>query len=265
MFSSFTRMKISLNWSSHNRIGFVQLQLKRSGAWACAVLSTGDQLRYLHASDTVSSNLNCNATILKLVQCMNIVHWTMQKLNKKNILKKAMFLCWIYVYWSTGTPWLVVGLFLLCNTAPLPYNVTPCNTMSCNVTQYHTTPYNVTQYHAIPGWFRAFFSCTSGQFLLRIPPGKSRVWSHAAQWSFTFGELSSPCHMKTYLWPTEAPLHILALQKRPFIFSVTRRSRSDSVSQWVSESVSDSKNRVDWCDPGEWRYLLKTLLRGSDN
>ena len=28
----------------------------------------------------------------------------------------------------------------------------------------------------------------------------------------------------------------------------------------VSESVSDSKNRVDWCDPGEWRYLLKTLL-----
>ena len=136
---------------------------------------------------------------------------------KKNILM-AMFLCWIYVYWSTGTPWLVVGLFLLCNTAPLPYNVTPCNTMSCNVTQYHTTPYNVTQYHAIPGWFRAFFSCTSGQFLLRIPPGKSRVWSHAAQWSFTFGELSSPCHMKTYLWPPEAPLPILALQKTSFNF-----------------------------------------------
>ena len=31
------------------------------------------------------------------------------------------------------------------------------------------------------------------------------------------------------------------------------------VSQSVS-AVSDSKNRVDWCDPGEWRYLLKTLL-----
>ena len=28
----------------------------------------------------------------------------------------------------------------------------------------------------------------------------------------------------------------------------------------VSQSVSDSKNRVDWCDPGEWRYLLRTLL-----
>ena len=43
-------------------------------------------------------------------------------------------------------------------------------------------------------------------------------------------------------------------------FSVTRRSRSDSVSEWVSESVTDSKNRVDWCDPGEWRYLLNSLL-----
>ena len=33
------------------------------------------------------------------------------------------------------------------------------------------------------------------------------------------------------------------------------------VSQWVT----DSKNRVDWCDPGKWRYLLMTLLRDSDN
>ena len=24
--------------------------------------------------------------------------------------------------------------------------------------------------------------------------------------------------------------------------------------------VSDSKNWLDWCDPGEWRYLLKILL-----
>ena len=39
------------------------------------------------------------------------------------------------------------------------------------------------------------------------------------------------------------------------IFSVTRRSRSDSVSQWVT-----LLNRVNWCDPGEWRYLLRTLL-----
>ena len=43
------------------------------------------------------------------------------------------------------------------------------------------------------------------------------------------------------------------------LFSVTRRSRSD-VSQSVSESVRHSKNRVDWCDPGEWRYLLNTLI-----
>ena len=28
----------------------------------------------------------------------------------------------------------------------------------------------------------------------------------------------------------------------------------------VSESVSNSKNQVDWCDPGKWRYLLKTLI-----
>ena len=36
--------------------------------------------------------------------------------------------------------------------------------------------------------------------------------------------------------------------------------QSDSVSEWVGESLSHSKKRVDWCDPGEWRYLLKTLL-----
>ena len=43
------------------------------------------------------------------------------------------------------------------------------------------------------------------------------------------------------------------------ILSVTRRSRSDSVSQSVSQSVT-LLNRDDWCDPGEWRYLLRTLL-----
>ena len=43
------------------------------------------------------------------------------------------------------------------------------------------------------------------------------------------------------------------------LFSVMRRYRinvSYSVSQWVT----DSKNRVNWCDPGEWGYLLRTLL-----
>ena len=39
------------------------------------------------------------------------------------------------------------------------------------------------------------------------------------------------------------------------IFSVMRRYRTN-VSYWVTESVRHSKNRVDWCDPGEWRYLL---------
>ena len=39
------------------------------------------------------------------------------------------------------------------------------------------------------------------------------------------------------------------------IFSVTRRSWSDN----VSESVT-LLNRVDLCDPGEWRYLLWSLL-----
>ena len=29
---------------------------------------------------------------------------------------------------------------------------------------------------------------------------------------------------------------------------------------WVSESVGNSKNQVDWCGPGKWRYQLKTLL-----
>ena len=43
------------------------------------------------------------------------------------------------------------------------------------------------------------------------------------------------------------------------IFSVTRRSWSDNVSESVSQWVT-LLNRVDWCDPGEWRYLLRTLL-----
>ena len=43
-------------------------------------------------------------------------------------------------------------------------------------------------------------------------------------------------------------------QKKSF-FSVMRRYRT-RVSYWVT----DSKNRVYWCDPGEWRYLLKILL-----
>ena len=42
------------------------------------------------------------------------------------------------------------------------------------------------------------------------------------------------------------------------VVSVKRRSRSD-VGQSVSQSVI-VKNWLDWCDPGEWWYLLKTLL-----
>ena len=51
----------------------------------------------------------------------------------------------------------------------------------------------------------------------------------------------------------------LTLKSLTYIFSVTRRSWSDSVSESVSESVT-LLYRVDWCDPGEWRYPLKTLL-----
>ena len=42
------------------------------------------------------------------------------------------------------------------------------------------------------------------------------------------------------------------------LFSVMRRYRTR-----VSESVSQSVrllNRLDWCHPGEWRYLMKTFL-----
>ena len=38
-------------------------------------------------------------------------------------------------------------------------------------------------------------------------------------------------------------------------FSVMRRYRT-KVSKWVG----NSKNQVDWCGPGKWRYQLKTLL-----
>ena len=48
------------------------------------------------------------------------------------------------------------------------------------------------------GWFRAFFFDTGCQFLPRIPPGKSRVWSHYAQWSFTFRTFLPLCSMKTH-------------------------------------------------------------------
>ena len=41
------------------------------------------------------------------------------------------------------------------------------------------------------------------------------------------------------------------------IFSITRCSRSD-VCCWVSEWISVL--RLDWCDPGEWWYLLKTVI-----
>ena len=42
----------------------------------------------------------------------------------------------------------------------------------------------------------------------------------------------------------------------PFLASQDALEVIVSVSEWVR----DSKNRVDWCDPGEWRYLLRTLL-----
>ena len=42
------------------------------------------------------------------------------------------------------------------------------------------------------------------------------------------------------------------------VFSVMRRYRTN-VSQSVSESLT-LLNRLDWCDPGGWRYLLRTLL-----
>ena len=52
-------------------------------------------------------------------------------------------------------------------------------------------------------------------------------------------------------------LFVCLFPRTKSIFSVTRRSRSDN----VSESVHNSKNQVDWCDPGEWRYLLMRLWR----
>ena len=33
---------------------------------------------------------------------------------------------------------------------------------------------------------------------------------------------------------------------------------------WLTESVR-LLNRLDWCDPGEWRYLLKTLLMSNNS
>ena len=58
------------------------------------------------------------------------------------------------------------------------------------------------------------------------------------------------------LWCTGVPAvcFILLIWLLCFVIvSVTRRSRSD-VGHWVRVS------RLDWCDPGEWWYLLTTLL-----
>ena len=61
------------------------------------------------------------------------------------------------------------------------------------------------------------------------------------------------------------PFYDFSLTKNPLFLASQDALEVMLVSQWVSQSLSDSKNRVDWCDPGEWRYLLKTLLRDSDN
>ena len=58
------------------------------------------------------------------------------------------------------------------------------------------------------------------------------------------------------LWCTGVPAvcFILLIWLLCFVIvSVTRRSRSD-VGHWVSVS------RLDWCDPGEWWYLVRTWL-----
>ena len=80
--------------------------------------------------------------------------WTLFIEQCKSSIKKITFWRWqCRASFCAGNPWLVEGLFLLCNTAPLPYNVTPCNTMACNVTQYHTMSHNTMQYQVGSGPF----------------------------------------------------------------------------------------------------------------
>ena len=60
------------------------------------------------------------------------------------------------------------------------------------------------------------------------------------------------CSRKCFVWDCICDQ---SLRHGPVFVSVMRRYRTN-----VSHSVTDSKNRVNWCDPGEWRYLLRTLL-----
>ena len=63
-------------------------------------------------------------------------------------------------------------------------------------------------------------------------------------------------------------------ERRKFSFSPRSTGFNDANSQSCLKSWNRHlaghwsltlMSQLDWCDPGEWRYLLKTLLRGSYN
>ena len=90
------------------------------------------------------------------------------------------------------------------------------------------------------------------------------LWYLGAIFTFSVHTAPSTEHLST--WPTQFRIilcFVSKLLKRGFLASQDALEVM-LVSEWVSESVT-LLNWVDWCDPGKWRYLLKTLLRGSDN
>ena len=86
--------------------------------------------------------------------------------------------------------------------------------------------------------------------------------------SFTYRNIREHLSVLTNLYKPPRPLWANARFSRlpiQFYDPVPFLASQDAlevmlVSEWVSQWVSHSKKQVDWCDPGEWRYLLKTLL-----
>ena len=137
-----------------------------------------------------------------------------------------------------------------------------------------------TKRERLKGWTRSFSRevgcCFKLRLWSRLSPSSLRDHSASTSWTMTQPFSRQPSPTIIYLQAT-----IVNYQRRkgednrPWIFFITSShigipiciqymklflASQDAlkVIVWVSHWVI--KNQVDWCDPGEWRYLLKTLL-----
>ena len=94
---------------------------------------------------------------------------------------------------------------------------------------------------------RAICICVAG-----VPEESGGRWNWISGQMVRRGGLGTVHILRNTIWSL---MHFfLCIYK----ISIMRRYRT-RISYWVSEWVT-LLNRLDWCDPGEWRYLLKILL-----